>query len=174
MTTGPLKNSLIPNFIWAVHQKGNTSNEVDFLRNSPEQAPAPRDFRASITTLLRVTLGADNLHMKVSKSTCCGQSEFYHSFHSNRVSVQIIKEGSMLVIVWYQPELSPRPIVCKGQRQYFRWAAVHLQFTCSKTVTLLSVPNPTTAIWQKLESVYISFIFSGIFSLSCTFVNGIL
>lgn len=87
---------------------------TDFLQKCSEQTLDPWELKVK-TGLLQVTLGTNNLHMKMGKSTCCGQSEFYHSFHSNCVSVQIIEKGSMLMIIWHQPELSPCTIVCKVQ-----------------------------------------------------------
>lgn len=60
-----------------------------------------------------VTLGTDDLHVKMGKTTCGGQSQFDHPFHRNSVSVQVIKKGAVLMVIRHQPELSPRAVVWK-------------------------------------------------------------
>lgn len=80
-------------------------------------------------TVESVTLGTNNLHVKMGKTTCRGQSEFDHSFHSNSVSIQVIEKGSMLMIIRHQPQLSPCTIVCASEQTQFSWAAEHLQLT---------------------------------------------
>lgn len=46
-----------------------------------------------------LTLGAEDLHVKVCQATGCGQSQFDHALDGDGVVVQVVEERAVLVIV---------------------------------------------------------------------------
>lgn len=51
--------------------------------------------------------------MEVCQPTGYRQSQNRHALHRNRVPVQVIVQRAVLVVLWHQPELSPRAIICR-------------------------------------------------------------
>ncbi len=70
-------------------------------------------MKVCVCVFVCLTLCADNLHVEVGEAAGCGQGQFDHSFHSDCVAVQVIKQGAMFVVIRHQPQLSPRPIICR-------------------------------------------------------------
>lgn len=60
---------------------------------------------------LTSTLCSHNLHVQVSQATGSGQGQLDHALHRHRVAVQVVEQGAVLMVVRYQPQLRPRPIV---------------------------------------------------------------
>lgn len=63
-----------------------------------------------------LTLGAEDLHVKVCQATGCGQSQFDHALDGDGVVVQVVEERAVLVIVWHQPELSPGAVIWEAPK----------------------------------------------------------
>lgn len=57
------------------------------------------------------TLCSKNLHVQMCKTTGSWQCQFDHSFGSDGVAVQVVKQRAVLMVVWHQPQLGPCAIV---------------------------------------------------------------
>ena len=57
------------------------------------------------------TLCSKNLHVQMCEAAGSWQGQFDHSFSSDRVSVQVVEQGAVLMVVWHQPQLRPRAVV---------------------------------------------------------------
>ena len=58
-----------------------------------------------------LTLCANYLHVEVSQAAGGGQGQFDHALHGDGVAVQVVKQGTMLMVVWHQPQLGPCSII---------------------------------------------------------------
>lgn len=66
-----------------------------------------------VCVFARLTLRAHYLHVEVGEATGRGQRQFNHAFHSDSVAVQVVEQGAVFVVVRHQPQLSPRPVICR-------------------------------------------------------------
>lgn len=60
-----------------------------------------------------LTLRAHDLHVEVGQAAGGGQAQLDHALHRDGVAVQVVEERAVLVVVGHQPQLSPRPVICK-------------------------------------------------------------
>lgn len=56
---------------------------------------------------------AHDLHVEVGQAAGGGQAQLDHALHRDGVAVQVVEERAVLVVVGHQPQLSPRPVICK-------------------------------------------------------------
>lgn len=54
--------------------------------------------------------------MKVGEAAGCGQGEFDHALHGDGVTVQVVKQGAVLMVIGHQPQLGPRAVIYTGRR----------------------------------------------------------
>lgn len=64
-----------------------------------------------------LTLSAHNLHVQVCQPTGRRQGQLNHPLNGHCVAVQIIKQGTMLMIVRDKPQLGPGAVICRKQRK---------------------------------------------------------
>ena len=69
----------------------------------------PRSSSGSGARLL--TLGAQDLHVQVRQAAGGRQRQLDHALDGDRVAVQVVEEGAVLVVVGHQPQLSPGAVV---------------------------------------------------------------
>lgn len=62
------------------------------------------------------TLGAQDLHVKVSKAICYRGCHLEHSRNVDRVLAQIVKEGTSFVVISDEPQLCPSAVVCQASK----------------------------------------------------------
>lgn len=58
-----------------------------------------------------LTLCAHYLHVEVGEAAGCGQGQFDHALHGDRVAVQVVKQGAVFMVIRHQPQLSPSPVI---------------------------------------------------------------
>ena len=58
-----------------------------------------------------LTLSAQELHVQVSQAAGGRQGQLDHALDGDRVVVQVVEQGSVLVVVRHQPQLRPRAVV---------------------------------------------------------------
>lgn len=64
---------------------------------------------------------ADDLHVEVRQAAGHRQRQLDHALHRHRASVQVVKQGPLLVVLRDQPELSPRPVIYPEEARLFRF-----------------------------------------------------
>ena len=47
------------------------------------------------------TLSPKYLHVQVSEAAGSWEGQFDHSFSSDRVAVQVVKQGAVLMVIWH-------------------------------------------------------------------------
>ena len=62
---------------------------------------------------------ADDLHVEVRQAAGHRQRQLDHALHRHRASVQVVEQGSLLVVLGDKPELSPRPIIYPEEARLF-------------------------------------------------------
>lgn len=71
--------------------------------------------RVSETAAVRrrrlLTLSAEDLHVQVRQAAGGRQRQLDHALDGDRVTVQVVEKGAVLVIVRHQPQLSPGAVV---------------------------------------------------------------
>lgn len=58
-----------------------------------------------------LTLSAQDLHVQVRQAAGGRQRQFDHALDGDRVTVQVVEKGAVLVVVRHQPQLSPGAVV---------------------------------------------------------------
>jgi len=67
-----------------------------------------------------LTLSTHNLHVQMGQPARSRQGELDHPLDSHRVSIQVVKERSVLVVIGDEPQLSPRPVICSRRETALR------------------------------------------------------
>lgn len=66
------------------------------------------------------TLSTHDLHVQVGQPAGSRQSKLDHPLYGHRVAVQVVKERSVLVVIGDEPQLCPRPVVCRRKAVFLR------------------------------------------------------
>lgn len=72
--------------------------------------------------------------MQVCQAAGSRQCQFDHALNGDWISVQIVKQGSILMIVWHQPQLSPCAIICDRENYillYLDDNTIHIITKCT-------------------------------------------
>lgn len=82
-------------------------------------------------------MSANDLHVQMCKSGGYWQCHSYHSRHIYSTAIQVVKQWAILVVVCYQPQLSPCSIVCNKFQTYNNDYNVYLKYYLVGTSRIL-------------------------------------